>query len=836
MNDWYIDRSKNFINDSLNPMLEFLLKHCRSAISSTELVRLMGEAGVLGNAEGNPNAALTRYRDHGFLRANNTIGDSACDYLNGRIGKDELVIDMLSKRPAKKSNSPNVKPFFILCMVFDIMQQTIIDTDDIFITYEEVKEYLFPINSYADVTYDLVDRIVSERDYEYDSKMPNARIALEDNEDTNLSIWFNALQHTPLFMPSDGARKVLRPNLKQKEFFRFIAVNAEEVSSTNTDSNVELYNYYCDGVTGISEIIPNVVKSSGIISNDRDAQILYEYLFGYKKVQGFDYGRFLKYECFGLFFPFITVPKIVLRSIYRYNNQIGDKLYEFVRIGHGYLETFKEENIEYKTESYREEPFVDILFRNAIGLHIKKHNSALSLENPHVCIGWSALGDLSAVTSKQALCDLYSTIYPERTQRAKSQDVGQIWTFLEKLGVGDYVVYGDGKTAHIGKVTSKYYFDEKCKDQDIDYVNNKKVKWLKSVLYSDLPTGLRNSFFAARSVFSLNEYRSALLELLKGRGFDTEEKSEGDDETMFFVDREPRSYKALPLNFILYGAPGTGKTYVTADYAMAIINHLEMPSLCETQEQRISLMEKYNALLEEGRIVFTTFHQSYGYEDFIQGLRPNTDSSTLEFKMVDGVFKAVADRAMADLKNEYVIIIDEINRANISKVFGELITLIEEDKRWGEKNALGITLPSGERFAVPNNLYIIGTMNSADKSISLIDSALRRRFDFIEITPRYDVVVDSDMRTILERLNLGLADELDSTDLLIGHAYFIGKSLDDLCTLMNRSIIPLLYEYFYDNAKKVKDLVNKALEGYEFEIVDVKVGRMQLIDKRFKKS
>ena len=195
------------------------------------------------------------------------------------------------------------------------------------------------------------------------------------------------------------------------------------------------------------------------------------------------------------------------------------------------------------------------------------------------------------------------------------------------------------------------------------------------------------------------------------------------------------------------------------------------------------------------------------------------------------MFKRIADKAMADAENDYVIIIDEINRANISKVFGELITLIEEDKRWGEVNAISVTLPSGEQFAVPNNLYIIGTMNSADKSISLIDTALRRRFEFIEVTPNYDTIADASLRIVLERLNKGLVDELDSTDLLIGHAYFIGKTESDLCSIMNNSIIPLLYEYFYDNAKKVKDQVKKAIDGFAFELEDTKIGRIRLKKK-----
>lgn len=171
------------------------------------------------------------------------------------------------------------------------------------------------------------------------------------------------------------------------------------------------------------------------------------------------------------------------------------------------------------------------------------------------------------------------------------------------------------------------------------------------------------------------------------------------------------------------------------------------------------------------------------------------------------------------------------NRANISKVFGELLTLIESDKRWGEDNALRVTLPSGAPFAIPNNLYILGTMNSADKSISLIDTALRRRFEFVEVTPNYELIDDPVLKSVLEKLNKNLAQELESTDLLIGHAYFIGKTEDDLCAIMNRSIIPLLYEYFYDNSKKVEKQVRSAIEGTAFDVQAVTVGRLKLIKK-----
>lgn len=155
-----------------------------------------------------------------------------------------------------------------------------------------------------------------------------------------------------------------------------------------------------------------------------------------------------------------------------------------------------------------------------------------------------------------------------------------------------------------------------------------------------------------------------------------------------------------------------------------------------------------------------------------------------------------------------MIVIDEINRGNISRIFGELITLLEEDKRWGEQNQLAVTLPLGELFAIPNNLYVIGTMNSADKSISLIDAALRRRFDFVELAPRPELIGDTVLRDVMVRLNRYLRRELRSTDLLVGHSFFIGKQEKDLGNIMNRNIIPLLYEYFYDEEAKVK----KALE------------------------
>ena len=308
-----------------------------------------------------------------------------------------------------------------------------------------------------------------------------------------------------------------------------------------------------------------------------------------------------------------------------------------------------------------------------------------------------------------------------------------------------------------------------------------------------------------------------------------------DLKTCLEISRTSKTDTLHPLNFIIYGAPGTGKTYSTIDYALAIINHQSFDDFVRANPDRKTNLIRYKQMVEDGRIVFTTFHQNYGYEEFIQGLRPDSSSPTLAFKTIDGVFKTIADKALndEDENNNYVIILDEINRANISKVFGELITLIEEDKRWGENDQMSATLQSGDVFAVPNNLYIIGTMNSADKSISLIDAALRRRFVFFEQIPDKEKITDPSLKEVFETINKKLVYELESTDLLVGHSYFMNKTKSDLVSIMNNSIIPLFYEYFYDNRKKIGSVLQSVIDESHasLEIDNVEFGRLKVKEK-----
>lgn len=299
------------------------------------------------------------------------------------------------------------------------------------------------------------------------------------------------------------------------------------------------------------------------------------------------------------------------------------------------------------------------------------------------------------------------------------------------------------------------------------------------------------------------------------------------------VNLEPRTKLVHPLNSIVYGPPGTGKTYSMVDYALAIIDNIYLVDFKTANPERKNNVDRYKDYVRRGQIVFTTFHQNYGYEEFIQGLRPDQDSGWMAFKNVDGVFKRIADLALNDPDNNYVLIIDEINRANISKVFGELITLIEVDKRWGELNETSVILQSGDPFAVPNNLYIVGTMNSADKSISLIDVALRRRFDFIEQKPDSNLVPDGVLRKVFNSLNSNLFHERESTDLLVGHSYFMGKQEKALCDIFNCNIIPLLYEYLYDNRQKVASIIEKTISasGANIEVVNEEFGRLRVKEK-----
>ncbi|WP_335995335.1 McrB family protein [Fusobacterium polymorphum] len=341
----------------------------------------------------------------------------------------------------------------------------------------------------------------------------------------------------------------------------------------------------------------------------------------------------------------------------------------------------------------------------------------------------------------------------------------------------------------------------------------------------------------------LPELRKMWNKLINGE--ENSKTSDGGDEK---ETMGKASKKEFDKNVIFYGPPGTGKTYTTAKRAVEI---------CKTESEKeltdyTEIMERYNELKKKNRIEFITFHQSYGYEEFIEGIKPiisneddesegesenNQESKTnikiendIKYDIVDGIFKKFCDNARKAIiethdnkenKEPYVFIIDEINRGNISKIFGELITLIETTKRAGKEECISTKLPySNEEFTVPDNVYIIGTMNTADRSIALMDTALRRRFKFEEMLPNYDLLKDIFVEDKGVKVNIGAMlkvineriEYLYDREHTIGHAVFLEKGKDNrididinkLENIFKKSIIPLLQEYFYEDYEKIR--------------------------------
>lgn len=327
------------------------------------------------------------------------------------------------------------------------------------------------------------------------------------------------------------------------------------------------------------------------------------------------------------------------------------------------------------------------------------------------------------------------------------------------------------------------------------------------------------------------------------------------------IERELSS--TMNQNLILCGPPGTGKTYISIQCAVDaclaaddpfFIELDGIPKSEETIRDRYETM--YKELVDRGRVEFVTFHQNYDYTDFIQGIRPKmTDGGGIGYDLIRGPLWKIANRAMLSLEQKksegYAIIIDEINRGNVAKIFGELITLIEIDKR-NEPNGTNIRLPllygfsekaeegvqvcqeySRGKFSLPPNLHLIGTMNSADKSVQRMDSALRRRFDFREMLPDSVVLKDNPkLGKFLTTLNKRLQIEKPGSGCLVGHAWFIQRGValpcshtKLLCGVFNNKIFPLLSEWFWNEGSRLRRLFGEA-SSY----VDVRSSQIKLLD------
>lgn len=294
-------------------------------------------------------------------------------------------------------------------------------------------------------------------------------------------------------------------------------------------------------------------------------------------------------------------------------------------------------------------------------------------------------------------------------------------------------------------------------------------------------------------------------------------ESEGDTTDM--------SETSASLNTILYGAPGTGKTYEARRMAVRLCDPEFYAAYSDEGDQ---IIRRFNELSECGRITFVTFHQSFSYEEFVEGIRPSANTGgAIAYNVRNGALKTICDKrnALGHSDDNYVLIIDEVNRGDVSRIFGELITLLEPNKRLGAEEALEVKLPySGELFGIPSNVYVICTMNTADKSLTQIDTALRRRFQFAEVGPNPTLLREDisgiDLQQLLRAMNARI-EVLHDRDHVIGHSYLMGvESLEELKERFEHKIIPLLQEYFYNNYEKIRLVLNGKPDKKGFVVQD----------------
>lgn len=417
-------------------------------------------------------------------------------------------------------------------------------------------------------------------------------------------------------------------------------------------------------------------------------------------------------------------------------------------------------------------------------------------------LGWHQIGDFNQYASKDEMkTAMKEKIDPSRPYKNAAHAT---WQFLTEMKPGDIVFAKKGMHSLIGRgvVTSEYIYDT----EDAEYPNIRKINWTHN---EEKPHPGQAVTKTLTDITAYTDYVAKLNALYEGGADDDDVELEEKEFPEYSVEKfleevymDGDSYDTLvelirvKKNVILQGAPGVGKTFAAKRLAYSMMG-----------------------VKDQERVMMVQFHQSYTYEDFIEGFRPSSTSNGFEIKK--GSFYNFCKKAADDLENEYFFIIDEINRGNLSKIFGELFMLIENDKRG---NALQL-LYSDEKFFVPANVYIIGMMNTADRSLAMLDYALRRRFAFFEMKPGFDSDGFREYRMALgnskfdrlidcvEKLNTVIeADDSLGEGFCIGHSYFCNlNTVTDkaLSNIVEYEMVPLLKEYWYDEPIKVKDWTEK---------------------------
>ncbi|MCV7194040.1 AAA family ATPase [Mycolicibacterium brumae] len=430
------------------------------------------------------------------------------------------------------------------------------------------------------------------------------------------------------------------------------------------------------------------------------------------------------------------------------------------------------------------------------------------LSGGYICVGWDEVGDLSHYGSKEEFRESFRSFYPYNgVEQQVSRKANELWTLME-LQPGDQVIANRGTKdiLGVGTVNEVGY---KWRPDRAEYRHTLGIDWDTSKAGEIPPV-------KAWATTTISKVAPALARQILGTP--AEPRSIADDPQCLEIEAALKRRGQT----VLYGPPGTGKTYVARRAAVWLAAGGQANSQANALlSDEAALRAREQQLMEpkDGRqcaqVTRVTFHPSYAYEDFIEGFRPQQSTDgTLQLKLTDGIFKKVCRTADADPANTYIVVIDELNRGNVPKILGELITLIEKDKR-------GMTVQlsqSGDKFSVPPNVFLICTMNTADRSIHLLDTALRRRFQFIEVLPDSNLLEGRTAGALaLDTFLDGLNDEISrkfGRDKQIGHSLFyqddeVIDSPEEFAAVFRYELLPLLQEYLYDDYAALADLLGE---------------------------
>lgn len=435
-----------------------------------------------------------------------------------------------------------------------------------------------------------------------------------------------------------------------------------------------------------------------------------------------------------------------------------------------------------------------------------------------IALGWSGLGDLSEIPKtkpgKAQLAALMHTHHAYSTPQAEGRAVSQVFKFVTHMQEGDVVVAADGRTVlGAARIVGDYRHVP-----GHDAPHRRSVEWLDTKSWAaPSKEGLLKAVSELRGVETRIAIERRILEP------ESPTRDTSSRPTPPRLSGTPGHIEAVlerKSQVILFGPPGTGKTYWAEHTALELAARgwhdktFDALSVAEREAMR----DVHEGVVTRA-VEICTFHPSFGYEDFIEGLRPANTDGQLTFIRRDGILKRVADAARRHPTHPFYLLIDEINRGDIPRIFGELLTILEKSKR-GKEVRLA---QSGDAFSVPRNLFVIGTMNTADRSIALLDTALRRRFGFIELMPDSVLLGTTTIEGLsigawLDALNDRIRENLgrDGRNLQIGHSYLMHGStpIADVARFVHAiqdEIVPLLQEYAYEDYETLQNLLGKQL-------------------------